>query len=191
MDKSVETLTAEIADLQTELDAKIEQQVAHKGYSVAGHDVQFDEETRAEHHKLRAPLIPYMRSLTLGAMISGPFVYAMIVPIMFLDISLVIYQSACFRLWRIPLVRRSKYVVVDRQYLGYLNGMEKFNCIFCGYANGVFGFAAEIAGCTEKYWCPIKHAHRMRHPHAHYREFTEFGDAEAWHEHPAGKSPEK
>ena len=35
----------------------------------------------------------------------------------------------------------------------------------------------EIAGRTEQYWCPIRHAKRVRAPHAHYREFVDYGDA--------------
>jgi len=38
----------------------------------------------------------------------------------------------------------------------------------------------EVAGRTEQYWCPIRHARRVRGPHAHYREFVDYGDAEAY-----------
>ena len=37
----------------------------------------------------------------------------------------------------------------------------------------------ETAGRAEQYWCPIRHAKRIRNPHAHYHEFVEFGDARA------------
>ena len=67
--------------------------------------------------------------------------------------------------------------MIDRHHLAYLNGIEKLNCVFCGYANGVFAYLREIAGRTEQYWCPIRHARRVRAPHAHYHEFVDFGDA--------------
>jgi hypothetical protein len=41
-----------------------------------------------------------------------------------------IYQNICFRLYGISLVKRSKYVVMDRHELAYLNGIEKFNCLY-------------------------------------------------------------
>jgi hypothetical protein len=43
-------------------------------------------------------------------------------------------------------VRRSTYIVIDRQNLAYLNAIEKANCVYCGYANGVFAYVREIAG---------------------------------------------
>ena len=80
-----------------------------------------------------------------------------------------------------PPRRRSVFIVIDRQHLAYLNGIEKLNCVYCGYANGVLAYVREIAGRTEQYWCPIRHAKPVRAPHAHYREFVEYGDAEGYH----------
>lgn len=39
----------------------------------------------------------------------------------------------------------------------------------------------EIAGRTEKYWCPIKNARRMMRTHPYYDNFVDFGDAESYH----------
>ena len=71
-------------------------------------------------------------------------------------------------------------MVIDRHHLAYLNAIEKLNCVYCGYANGVFAYVREIAGRTEQYWCPIRHAKRVRSPHAHYRTFVDYGDAEGY-----------
>jgi hypothetical protein len=60
---------------------------------------------------------------------------------------------------------------IDRQRLGHLNAIEKLNCIYCGYANGVIAFAREVARRTEQYWCPIKHATPPAAANNHYREF--------------------
>ena len=35
---------------------------------------------------------------------SAPFIYAMIIPIVFLDLTVSVYQAICFRLWKIPRV---------------------------------------------------------------------------------------
>jgi hypothetical protein len=67
--------------------------------------------------------------------------------------------------------------------------MEKLNCVYCGYANGIFAYAQEIAARTEHFWCPIKHATRVPQPHSHYDEFTAFGDADGWKAHPSRKKP--
>ena len=61
--------------------------------------------------------------------------------------------------------------------MAYLNGIEKLNCAYCGYANGVIAYAREAASRSEQYWCPIKHALRVRTPHQRYRAFVDYGDA--------------
>jgi len=33
---------------------------------------------------------------------------------------------------------------MDRHHLAYLNVIEKLNCEYCGYANGVFAYVREI-----------------------------------------------
>ena len=111
---------------------------------------------------------------------SAPVIYAMILPIAFLDLAVSIYQALCFPLYRVAKVERRQHVVIDRHLLRYLNLFEKLHCIYCGYANGVLSFASEVAARTEQYWCPIKHARRARGSHAHYASFLAYGDSEAY-----------
>jgi hypothetical protein len=103
------------------------------------------------------------------------------VPIALLDLWISLYQLICFPVYRIPLVKRRGFIVFDRQHLAYLNAIEKANCLYCGYANGVLAYVREIAARTEQFWCPIRHAKRLRAPHAHYRLFVDYGDAEGYH----------
>jgi hypothetical protein len=83
-------------------------------------------------------------------------------------------------------VPRRAYFVIDRHLLAYLNGIEKANCTFCSYANGLIGYVREVAACTEQYWCPIKHARAIVSPHQRYHLFVDYGDARGYrHELPA------
>lgn len=128
------------------------------------------------HHKpIEKPNFIWVRWL-----ISAPFIYAMVFILVLLDLSVSLYQSICFRLWRIPQIQRSKHVIIDRHRLTYLNGFQKLNCIYCGYANGVMGYAKHIAGETERYWCPVKHETEVLAPHNYYIEFADFDDLEGW-----------
>lgn len=120
------------------------------------------------------------RFLFLRYLISAPIIYAMIVPIAIIDLSVSLYQATCFRLWKIPQVKRSKHILFDRQRLSYLNPLQKINCTYCAYANGVFAYARMIAGRTERYWCPVKHAEEVTMPHNFYLEFSDYGDREGW-----------
>lgn len=104
----------------------------------------------------------------------------MVIPIALLDLGMTIYQQICFRIYGIPLVKRGEYIVIDRHMLAYLNAIEKLNCVYCGYGNGVMAYGREITARTEQFWCPIKHAKRARGAHARTTKFLEYGDAEAW-----------
>ena len=64
---------------------------------------------------------------------------------------------------------------MDRRKLAYLNSIEKFNCVYCEYVNGLIAYVQEIAGRTEQYWCPIKHAMRVKSMHSRYRHFLDYG----------------
>lgn len=123
--------------------------------------------------------------MPLRYLISAPFIYAMILPIVVLDLSVSLYQAICFRLWKVPQVRRSEYVIIDRHRLSYLSPFQKLNCIYCGYANGVFAYARMIAGQTERFWCPIKHDQNLPSPHAFYLEFADYKDETGWRQRAA------
>jgi len=117
----------------------------------------------------------------LNDIISVIFIYPMIVPLVVFDFFLEIYHNACFRLYGIPLIERSKYVRVDRHKLSYLNPLEKVNCAYCGYANGLLNYAVKIAGETEVYWCGIKHqANNGFVEPAHQKNFIKYGDEVAY-----------
>jgi hypothetical protein len=114
-------------------------------------------------------------------LLTAPFIYLCLVPIALCDIIVEIYHHVSFPVYGIPLVDRDKYVRIDRQKLSYLNWMEKFNCMYCGYANGVFGYFVEIAGQTEKYWCGVKHSNSSGFIEPrHHATFPSFGDQDAF-----------
>ncbi|MDD3596608.1 MAG: hypothetical protein PHE23_09295, partial [Sulfuricurvum sp.] len=41
----------------------------------------------------------------------------------------------------------------------------------------LMGYISEIAARTEQYWCPIRHAKRMKSIHSRYQNFFEYGDS--------------
>jgi len=101
-------------------------------------------------------------SARVREVLSMPFIYMMIVPAIILDFFLFVYQNTALRLYKVPLVKRSEYIIFERKHLDYLNWIQKINCLYCSYINGLFSYAVEVAGRTEKYWCPIKYASRKK-----------------------------
>ena len=112
--------------------------------------------------------------------ISAPVIYGMVLPIAFLDVATRAYQTICFNAYGIPKVDRRKYVRLMPRGKGMLPRMDRVNCLYCAYANGVLAFVTAVAGETEKYWCPIRHRVRKDFvPPAHHRGFVEDGDEAA------------
>lgn len=120
----------------------------------------------------------------LNLIISSPFIYGMIVPLAILHFCAQVYQQIAFPLYGLETVDSRKYIKDVRRYLPYLSTMEKLNCVYCSYGNGVLAFAQAVAKQTEKMWCPIKNARsRMEQDLPHRKEFAEYGDPESLQEH--------
>jgi hypothetical protein len=178
MSNSISELVDKISRLEQQLLRELEQQQEEFKYRLEGTKVKFDEASLEAHRLLRVAILPWLLSSKLRHILSIPFIYGMIIPIAFIDITITLYQHICFRLYGIVRVNRSKYVVMDRNQLPYLNAIEKFNCLYCGYGNGVISYAREVIARTEQYWCPIKHARKVVGTHRRYRNFVAYGDGE-------------
>ncbi len=125
-------------------------------------------------------LLKYLRDAELRNVVTAPVIYFVFFPMLLLDLIVTAYQYICFPLYGIPRVRRRDYLVFDRAHLAYLNLIEKFNCAYCSYGNGLAAYFKEIVGRTEQYWCPIKHARRVLQAHPYYDGFVDYGDAETY-----------
>ncbi|MEW6163591.1 MAG: hypothetical protein AB1642_00870 [Pseudomonadota bacterium] len=128
----------------------------------------------------RIGLLRYLRGIRPLVLLTAPVVYAGWLPFLLMDLFVTVYQAICFPIYGIPRVRRADYVVFDREGLPYLNIIEKLNCFYCSYGNGVAAYTREVAARTEQYWCPIKHARRLKGAHERYPAFFDYGDAEAF-----------
>ena len=106
----------------------------------------------------------------------------MVIPAIIFDVVLFVYQQIAFRVFKFQFIKRSDYLHFDHHYLGYLNPIEKLNCLYCSYFNGLMQYASAIAGRTELYFCPIKHAKKVVSEHKYYKEFLFYGDEENYQE---------
>ena len=136
-----------------------------------------DLELREAHRLFRQGIPAYVREGSISSLLTAPVIYSLLLPFVLLDGWVTLYQYVCFPIYGIARVCRRRYFAIDRHRLQYLNGIEKMNCTFCSYANGVIAYVREVAARTEQYWCPIKHARTTPAAHHRYREFLEYGDA--------------
>lgn len=176
----IQALLNRLHEIEVELEERLAERREEFAYRLEEKRVVFEAEVLAQHRRLKTGLIRFIRQSPVLSLITAPVVYMLIVPLVSLDAFVWLYQRVCFFVWNIPRVRRTDYVVMDRHNLAYLNGIQKLNCVYCGYANGVIAYAREVASRTEQFWCPIKHALRVKEPHRRYRDFLEFGDAEGF-----------
>ena len=183
MSTDIGALIAQIRELEDRVATELAARRADADYALHKKRVVFEEAIRERHRQFRMGLGKFLRTSPFLTLLTAPVIYTLIVPLAFLDLCVTIYQWICFSAWGVPKARRSDYVVIDRQYLAYLNAIEKLNCVFCGYGNGVIAFAQEVASRTEQYWCPIKHAREAKGEHKRMFEFIDYGDAEGWHRH--------
>ncbi len=171
-------LLQQMKNLESELAEEIQKAETDFLYKMHGKKVVFAAEVKALHQTYAVPVIRYLYESSFLNILSTPVIWIGLLPIVLLDVFLTIFQAVCFPIYGIPKVRRREYIVMDRSRIHYLNIIEKINCAYCSYFNGVISFAQEIAGRTEQYWCPIKHARRVANMHSRYVKFLEYGDAE-------------
>lgn len=176
MPNTIEELLARIRALQDEVED--EYRKARDDFDLKR--AQLAEEFLRQQRRYKVGLLGFLGRTRPLVALTAPLIYAGWIPFLLMDLFVTLYQAVCFPVYRIPRVRRADYLVFDRAELPYLNAIEKFNCFYCSYGNGIAAYTREVAARTEQYWCPIKHARRIQAAHGRYPGFFEYGDAEAF-----------
>lgn len=180
MKNNIEEILSKIKALEKELSEEIQKKEEEFFYNIQGKKVLFANSVRQKHKLLMTRLYVYIFNASLLNILTAPVIWSCLAPALFLDLVVSVYQMICFPVYGIPKVQREDYIVVDRQALGYLNLLEKLNCVYCGYFNGLISYVQEIAARTEQYWCPIKHARKVSAMHSRYMKFVEYGDSDGY-----------
>ena len=182
MNPKIDELIQKITSLENDLRDEVEKEQKKVAYQFKKGRVVFDKDVLAKQREGFISLLTYLRKTPILFIVTSPFIYGLIIPALILDMCVSIYQAINFRVYKIPMVKRDKYIVFDRQYLAYLNIIEKINCLYCSYFNGLMAYVSEIASKTEQYWCPIKHAKKIAYKHRYYDLFLPYGDASDYHQ---------
>lgn len=180
MNPRISEILQRIRALEAELERELESRREAFQVRFEHHRVRFAQEILQRQKQFKTNLIAYLLQGNLRHLLSAPIIYSMIVPLAILDLSITLFQRLCFPLYRIQLVKRSDHMAFDHRHLAYLNLLEKFNCLYCSYGNGVVSYTREIIARIEQYWCPIRHARCLLETHSHYNQFVDYGDAEAY-----------
>lgn len=180
MKDSIRDILAKIEALNNDLREEYDRLSKQYGFSFQKRKVVFLEEFKKRNKTFKFPTWRYVIPTNIRHLLSMPFIYGMVVPAVLLDLTLTLYQWTAFSLYHIPRVRRKDFFIYDRRFLDYLNLIQKLNCLYCSYINWLFAYAVEIGARTERYWCPIKAAHKPRFSHGWYKDFADYGSPEEW-----------
>ena len=177
MSAYVDRIVATVREAEDALLRDVQEQQQRWRYRLHRGRVWFDDEARHAQAQLKQTVPSFLWHGSLLNLLTTPFIYSLALPFLLLDLWVTVYQWFCFPIYGIARVRRRSYHVIDRHKLAYLNTIEKANCMYCSYANGVIGYVREVSARTEQYWCPIKHSRPIPAPHSHYQLFLDYGDA--------------
>jgi hypothetical protein len=175
---------SELLDRIQQMELEIEQEMKRKRAELQADfeetRVRFEHEVLEQQRRFKTGILPYLLSANLWSVVTAPVIYSVLLPMLLLDLFITVYQHICFRAYGIARVKRSNYFVYDRAHLAYLNLIEKINCAYCSYGNGLMAYGREVVARTEQYWCPIKHARKIMAAHPYYTGFVDFGDAQSY-----------
>jgi hypothetical protein len=184
MKATISEIAQRITDLERQLERSLAEEIEAKSrefrYAIDHGKISFEVEASQFHKKLRQSVVAFLWDAPILSLLVAPVIYSLIVPLALLDLWIWLYQAICFPVYGIGKVERARYMPMDRGSLRYLNVIERLNCNYCSYANGLVAYAREVAARTEQYFCPIKHARRRIGVHARYRDFLDFGDAQGY-----------
>jgi hypothetical protein len=180
MNPKISELLARIQQMELEIEQEMKRKRAELQADFEEKRVRFEQEVLEQQRRFKTGILPYMLSANLLSVLTAPVIYSVLFPMLLLDLFITVYQHICFRAYGIPRVKRSDYFAYDRAHLAYLNLIEKINCAYCSYGNGLMAYGREVVARTEQYWCPIKHARKVMAAHPYYTGFVDFGDAESY-----------
>ncbi len=180
MNPKISELLARIQQMELEIELEMKRKRAELQADFEETRVRFEREVLEQQRRFKTGVISYLLTANLMSVLTAPVIYALFFSILLLDLSITLYQHICFRAYGIKRVKRSDYFVFDRAHLAYLNLIEKINCAYCSYGNGVMAYGREVVARTEQYWCPIKHARKIMAAHPYYTGFVDFGDAQSY-----------
>jgi hypothetical protein len=182
MNDRIQQILNQITALEDDLRIALNEQQTSMFFQIKGKRVEFEQSIKETHKRLKTNFFRWLVTYRPQNLLTGPIIYSMIIPLLITDFFVTFFQLTCFPIYGIKKVRRSDYIIYDRQQLHYLNFIEKFHCTYCAYGNGMIAYVSEVIARTEQYFCPIKHARKILGTHSRYARFLEYGDAENYEE---------
>ena len=137
MNQRIAGIIDRIHQLESGLEVAFARRRMELAFTGKGRAFQIEERVLKRHRELKTRLSRYILGARPLLILAAPVIYSLIIPFVLLDLFISVYQLIWFPLVGVPPVRRGDYMVIDRGHLAYLNVIEKVNCVYCSYANGL------------------------------------------------------
>ena len=116
MNEKIRQLMTQIAKLEDDLHSLIHEQQAELHYRIEGTKIRFEKRILDAQRQLKTGFIKWFFDSRPRNIITAPIVYSVIIPLAFLDLWVTLYQKLCFPLYCVPMVNRSKYIIMDHHH---------------------------------------------------------------------------
>ena len=130
-DFKIDEIVLKIKVLEDELLEELKHKEKEFFYKIENGKAQFQREVMEEGRLKITSSLKYLSSFPVLAILTIPFIWSMMIPILLIDIFVSVYQYVCFPIYKIPRVKRKDYIIMDRYNLFYLDRVEKINCWYC------------------------------------------------------------
>jgi len=141
-------LLEQIKQLEAELIGEARKKETEFCYQIHAKKVQFTAAAKIGGKRLQVSWHRYLLNSRFLVLATAPLIWLCAIPIALADLVGSVYQAICFPIYGIPKVHRRDYLAFDRHRLTYLNFVEKLNCEYCAYVNGILAYFTEIAART-------------------------------------------
>lgn len=144
MNETISHILTQISALEDELLSELHAQESRLLYKIEGTRVEFEHSVQEAHQRMKVGVVRWLLAARPQNFLTAPIIYGIALPLALFDLCVSFYQATCFPIYGIPKVKRSGYFIYDHQQLAYLNIIEKVDCLYCSYANGLMAYAREI-----------------------------------------------
>ena len=125
MNEKINGIAQQIRELQIDLEQELKKKQSDFFYRIENSKAVFEQKVINEGRAKIVSSLEYLSSFSMLAVLTIPFIWAMMIPALLVDIFVTIYQYICFPIYKIPKVKRGDYIIMDRYNLFYLDQVEK------------------------------------------------------------------
>ena len=101
-----------MAGLEDELRIALKEQQSSIFFQVNGKRVEFEQSIKEAHLRFKKNFFRWLITDRPQNLITGPIIYAMIIPLVITDIFITFYQLTCFPIYGIKKVKRGDYIIL-------------------------------------------------------------------------------